>query len=121
MRIVAAAVLLAAAAPVFAHHSFSLDYDNSKPITLSAKISKVEWRNPHAFLYVEAKEENWAIELGSINSLTRLGWTQNTMAVGDAVKVEGILALEGRRMILARSVVLLRTRQRFRTSEAEIP
>jgi hypothetical protein len=103
------------AAAVLAHHSFSTDYDTNKPVKMTGKVSKVEWQNPHAFFYVDAKQGNFAIELGSINSLERLGWTSNTMKISDEVTVEGILALGGRHMILAREVVLTRTGERFKT------
>jgi hypothetical protein len=105
------------AAPSFGHHSFSVDYDSSKVVKMSGKVSKVDWRNPHAFFYVDAKQGNFAIELGSLDSLTRLGWTPNTLKIGDEVTVEGILALAGRKMILAREVALARTGEKFKTWE----
>lgn len=112
-----AAAVLAIAAPSLAHHSFGVDYDVNKPLRLSGKVSKVDWRNPHAFFYVDAKKGNYAIELGSIESLKRVGWTKQTLKIGDAVTVEGFLGLGGLRMILAREVALARTGERFKTGQ----
>jgi hypothetical protein len=117
IRIFAAAVILAMTAPSLAHHSFSADYDSSKVVKLTGNVSKVDWRNPHAFFYIDSKKGNHAIELGSLDSLARLGWTPRTLKIGDEVTVEGILALGGRRMILAREVVLTRTGERLNTWE----
>ena len=117
IRIFVVAAVLATAAPSLAHHSFSVDYDSSKPVKLSGQVSKVEWRNPHAFFYIDTKKGNYAIELGSIDSLTRLSWTSKTLNIGDEVTVEGILGLGGRHMILAREVALARTGERLRTWE----
>nr|AFK83594.1 hypothetical protein [uncultured bacterium] len=121
----AAVLILSVAVPAFAHHSISVDYDSTKPITLTGKVTKVEWRNPHAFFYIDAKDPgkseqlNWAIELGSLNSLIRLGWTQNSMKIGYEVTVKGILAIDGRRMINARTVTRTSTGERLLTWEGQ--
>jgi hypothetical protein len=74
---VAAAVLLSAA-PALAHHAFSADFDRDKPVTLDGAITKVEWTNPHAYVYLDVKDTsghtaNWKVELGSRDELA--GWT----------------------------------------------
>ena len=116
----AAALALAAySTPAAAHHSFAAEYDSSKPITLTGKVTKVEWTNPHAFFYIEVKDEktgevvNWAAEMNSPNSLMRLGWTRDSMKLEDVVTVQGSLAKDGSKLLNARSVVMTKTGQRL--------
>jgi hypothetical protein len=80
--------------PLLAHHSFAADYDALKPITLRGTVTKFEWTNPHAHLYLDVKDEsgkvtNWNFELGSPNTLMRAGWTRNSLKIGDEVIVKG--------------------------------
>jgi hypothetical protein len=108
----AAAVLLASAGRVLAHHSFSAEFDASKPFKMTGSVTKVEWMNPHTFFYIDVTDEktkkvtNWAMEMGSPNGLMRQGWTRNSMKVGDKVTVEGSLAKDGSPTGNARTVVL---------------
>jgi hypothetical protein len=110
VRLIAGALgLLLAAVPVTAHHSFSSEYDATKPVTLEGLVTKVEWMNPHVYFYVNVKDEsgkvtNWALEMGAPSGLQRQGWTRNTLKVGDIVKVEGTLARNGTPLANARSV-----------------
>src|SRR6186997_1646317 len=116
--VIAAVVLLASVAGVNAHHSFSAEFDASKPFKMTGTVTKVEWMNPHTFFYIDVTDEktgkvtNWAMEMGSPNGLMRAGWTRNTMKVGDKVAVEGSLARSGRALGNARTVVLTSTGQR---------
>ncbi len=111
--------LLAAALPADAHHSFAAQYDATKPITLTGKVTKVEWTNPHIYIYVDVPDEktssivNWALEMGGPNALIRLGWTRNSLKIDDLVTVEGTLARDGSKLANARSIVMTTTGKRM--------
>ena len=102
--------LVLAAVPGMAHHSFSAEYDRSKPISLKGTVTKVEWMNPHARFYVDVKDDggkvtNWEFELGSPNGLMRQGWTRNSLKVGDVVSVNGSQAKDGSNLVNANNVL----------------
>jgi hypothetical protein len=87
-----------------AHHSFAGQYDRSKPQTITGAVTKVEWLNPHIYVYVAVKDEAgketvWAVEGNAPNALYRQGWRQNTVKVGDVLTVEGWLARDGSNLI----------------------
>src|SRR5919202_4347738 len=91
--LVAVVALGAGARSVAAHHSFAAEFDANKPLKLTGTVTKVEWMNPHAWFYLDVKDEsgtvaNWGFELGSPNGLMRAGLTRNSMKVGDTVTVE---------------------------------
>ena len=109
MLTVMAGGLMLAAVPMLAHHSFSAEYDRSKPIQLKGAVTKVEWMNPHARFYVDVKDDagkvtNWEFELGSPNGLMRQGWTRNSLKVGDIVSVNGSRAKDGSNLVNASNV-----------------
>jgi len=107
------------AVPVQAHHSFAAQYDATKPVTLTGKVTKVEWTNPHIYIYIDVTDEqtkavtNWALEMGGPNALIRLGWSRNSLKADDVVTVEGTLARHGSHLANARSVVLASTGRRM--------
>jgi Family of unknown function (DUF6152) len=109
VRLVVVLGLLLAAVPVLAHHSFSSEYDATKPVTLEGLVTKVEWMNPHVYFYINVRDEagkvaNWALEMGAPSGLQRQGWTRNTLQIGDQVKVEATLARNGSKLANARNV-----------------
>jgi hypothetical protein len=113
------ASVLAAALPVHAHHSFPAQYDASKPITLTGKVTKVEWTNPHIFIYIDVVDEetgsvvNWALEMGGPNALLRLGWKRDSLQADDLITVEGSLARDGSHLANATSIVMVATGQKM--------
>lgn len=121
---VAAGALLLAAMPIMAHHSFAAEYDANKPVTLTGKVTKVEWMNPHARFYIDVKEANgqtanWELELGSPNGLMRAGWTRNSLKIGDEVTITGSLAKDGSKLANARSVTLADGKRVFAASSQD--
>ena len=115
---------LLAATPLLAHHSFAAEFDSEKQINLTGAVTKVEWMNPHARFYMDAKDEagkvtNWELELGSPNTLLRKGWTRNSLKVGDTISVNAFLAKDGSRLGNARTVNLADGRKVFADSSAD--
>src|SRR6266571_1182589 len=101
--LVAGLGLLIPAIPALAHHSFAAEYDASKPVTLNGVVTRIEWTNPHARVYVDVKDESgtvtsWNLELASPNALRRLGWTRDFLQVGGTVTVFGSLARDGSKL-----------------------
>ena len=118
--------VIVAATPILAHHSYAAEFDSSKPITLTGTVTKVEWANPHARFYFDAKNEqgqtvNWDFELASPNGLMRLGWTRNSMKVGDVITVSGTLAKNSPYVGNARSVTLANGKRLFAGSSEGNP
>ena len=103
--------LLVVAPPLSAHHSFSAQYDETSLITLTGKVTKVTWRNPHVILNVDitggdGQVANWQMEMGSPNGLMRQGWKVDSLKRGDQVTVSGFRAKDGSRAASARKVII---------------
>jgi|SRR5579871_520995 len=92
-----AGLLLAAAAPMLAHHAFAAEYDSTKPVKVTGTVSKVEWTNPHIWFYVDVKDDSgkvttWGFSGGPPGMLQRRGITKNVLKIGDVITVEGFRA-----------------------------
>ena len=97
----AVALLLMTVKPMTAHHSFDAEYDSKKTITISGYVTKLDWVNPHAFVFVDTKDEggtvkNFKVEMGPPYALTRGGWKRDSVKIGDKVTIEAAaLAKDG--------------------------
>ena len=103
--------VMAIALPLLAHHELRAEFDEQKPVSLRGIVTRFEWNNPHAFLYVDVKDANgeivnWAVEWASPLELRRAGWTRDALKVGDSVTVEGWLARDGSKLASGRTIVL---------------
>lgn len=113
------ASVLAAALPTYAHHSFPAQYDETQPVELLGTVTRVEWTNPHIFIYIDVADEesgevvNWALEMGGPNSLLRLGWKRDSLKPGDEISVEGSLARDGSPLANAETIIMIATGQRM--------
>jgi len=113
-----AIALVAAAVPMLAHHSFSAEFDNSKPVSLKGTVTKIDWLNPHIWIYLDVKDDSgkvasWQCEGGPPNTLTRNGWTKNDVKKGDAISVSGTHAKDATNTCNATSIVLADGRKVF--------
>jgi uncharacterized protein DUF6152 len=91
---------LFAAFPLLAHHSFSAEYDDTKPVTVNGVVTKVEWQNPHIWFYVDSKDESgkvthWAFSGGAPGQLMRRGIYKDVIQPGMTVHVDGYRAKDG--------------------------
>src|SRR5579862_3875736 len=85
-----AGLLVASVSPALAHHSFSAEFDSTKPLKLEGKVVKMEWSNPHTWLYLDVTKpdgtvEHWMVEGGAPGVLFRNGWTKNSLPEGTKV------------------------------------
>lgn len=117
-RLFLGAVLLAGSAPVFAHHSFSAEFDINQPVTLKGVLSKFEWVNPHGWIYIDVKGADgkvvtWAIETGGPNALLRRGIRKTDFPLGAELTIKGFRAKNGAPTANANTITLPDGRRLF--------
>ena len=93
-------VALLSAQSLSAHHSFAAEFDRNSPVTLTGSVTKVDWGNPHIWVFMDVKDDtgkvsNWGVEGGAPNALFRNGWRKDSLKVGDTVTVEGFKSKDG--------------------------
>lgn len=92
-HIIAAAVLLSAVAPAYAHHSFAM-FDGTKTITMSGTLKELEWSNPHAWIRIEVADtasgqgQEWSFEMGSPGQLGAKGMKPDSIKPGDKIVIK---------------------------------
>ncbi|HYK61417.1 MAG TPA: DUF6152 family protein [Bryobacteraceae bacterium] len=107
-----------AALPALAHHSFAAEYDSSAAVTLKGTVTKVEWTNPHTYVYIDVKDANgnvvsWGVEGYPPNTLRRTGFTRGLMKEGDVVTINGWKARDAANRIAARDVTFANGNKMF--------
>jgi hypothetical protein len=111
-RLAISFVLLAfTAAPAAAHHSFAAGFDSHRPVTLKGVVTKIEWTNPHAHVFLDVVDDkhvttNWKFELASPKVLVQQGWRARSLNVGDEVTIDGWMARDSPTTVNARIVTL---------------
>jgi len=94
---------------LWAHHSLAAEFEQKKPVSLTGTLTKLDWRNPHAWIYMDVKNasggiDKWECELGSPNAMTRAGFTQDSVKLGDELVLDGILSKKGTNICSTRTV-----------------
>ena len=118
LYLVAAGMVLLAARPVAAHHSFAAEFDVTKPVKVHGTVTKMEWVNPHSWIYVDVKDPdgkvtNWHFELGAPSALFRLGWKKDSVPAGLEVDILAYQAKSGGPVGNCRSVLLPNGKELF--------
>ncbi|HZI50783.1 MAG TPA: DUF6152 family protein [Terriglobia bacterium] len=118
------AILLMGTVAFAAHHAFAAEFDRAKPVKVQGSVVKMEWTNPHIWIYVDMKDEKgavvrWQCEGGSPNTLTRQGWSKDSLKQGDQVVIDGYRAKDGSNTCNSSSVTLADGKRLFAGSSAE--
>ena len=121
-----AAMIGAFVLPAAAHHSFSAEYDSTKPLRMAGKVTEMRWANPHAWIYIDVvgkdgKVVNWAWETGGANALYRRGWRKEDLVAGTTIVIDGFQARNGSRTANATSITFPDGRKLFAGSSSQNP
>jgi len=125
--IAASIVLVALAIPVFAHHSFSAEFDRNKRVSLTGIITSVKWQNPHVYFYIDVKDKdtnkvtNYGIELGSPNGVLGNGLSRDILKVGMVVSLDGSMAKDGSNKLNGSNITVNGKRYDAASSEGITP
>lgn len=109
----------------FSHHSFNAEFDIEKPVSLTGKVTRMQWSNPHGWVYIDVENEdgtvtNWALETSAANNLIRRGWKREDLPAGTTIVVEGFQARNGSPTANIRGIVLEDGRRLFSGNADEL-
>jgi hypothetical protein len=122
----AALAVFLAALPARAHHSFAAEFDSEKPVSVKGKFVKMEWINPHSWIYMDVtgadgKVVSWKCEALPPNGLYRGGWRKDSLKPGDEITIEGFLAKDGTSTMWTRTVTTADGRRMFAGNADSVP
>jgi hypothetical protein len=108
LSLVCAAAAMACV-PAWAHHSFAAEYDSQKAVTHKGTVTRIDWMNPHVYIYIDEKSENgkvvnWGFEGYPPNTLRRVGLARDMLKVGDSISVTGWVAKDGSARFAGREI-----------------
>lgn len=110
-----AGLFLFAGSESFAHHSFTAEFDARQKITLQGVVVKVEWTNPHVWIYINVTDQKtgevakWGVEMGAPSILSHRGWSRETLHIGQEITVNGYRSRNGSPRVSARNITLTAT------------